>query len=174
MGAVTAAVIGAGTAIYSAKKSSDQAKQQAKLGREAIDAADPFRQYRPQYAEKLNKLMEDPSSITSTPEYKARMQAVQRQLSAQGYTGSGNALVAAAEEAGNVYQQAFTNLSQLSGAGVAPGGGYDTAAQMTSEGNAQKLSAIAGVGNNLTNLALTIGNKGGFNQPSSGNPNKKG
>lgn len=174
MAAVTTAVIGAGTAIYSAKKAGDQAKEQKKLGEKAIDAADPFRQYRPKYAEKLNELMTDPSKIQDTPEYKARIQAVQRQLSAQGYTGSGNALVEAANAGASVYQQAFENLSQLSGAGVAPGGGYDTAAGLTSEGNAQKLSAYAGVANNLTNLMSTIGAKGGFNQPAAGNPNKKG
>lgn len=159
MAAITAAAIGAGTAIYASKQSSKQAKAQNKLAKEGIDAADPFKQYRPKYAEQLDKLMSDPSSITSTPEYKARMDAAARQLAAQGYTGSGNAILEAANAGGAAYQQAFQNLGQLSGAGVTPGGGYSDALSSLSEGNAQKLSAYTGVANNIGNLALTAGQR---------------
>lgn len=162
MAAVTAAAIGAGTAIYAQKSASKQAKAQNKLAREGIDAADPFKQYRGKYAEQLDKLMTDPSSITSTPEYKARLDAAARQMAAQGYTGSGNAILEAANAGGAAYQQAFSNLGQLAGAGVTPGGGYDQALAAQSEGSAQKLSAYAGVANNLGNLALTAGQR--FNQ----------
>jgi hypothetical protein len=163
MAAITAAVISAGVAIYSAKKSSDNQKAQNKLGKEAIDAADPFKQYRPQYAEKLNALMQDPTSIESTPEYKARITAAQRQMAAQGYTGSGNAIEEAANGAGQAFEQAFSNLSMLSGAGVTPGGGYNTAIAGNQAANDQYLSSVAGVANNFSNLALTVGNR--FNQP---------
>lgn len=159
MAAITAAAIGAGTAIYASKQASKQAKEQNKLAREGIAAADPFASYRPKYAEQLDKLMSDPSSITSTPEYKARMDAAARQLAAQGYTGSGNAILEAANAGGAAYQQAFQNLGQLAGAGVTPGGGYDSAMQSMSEGNAQKLSAYSGVANNIGNLALTMGQR---------------
>lgn len=165
MAAVTAAAIGAATAIYGAKQASKQAKDQKKLAQKSIDAADPFRQYRPKYAEQLDKLMSDPSSITSTPEYKARLDAAARQMAAQGYTGSGNAIIEAANAGGAAYQQAFQNLGQLAGAGVTPGGGYDQALASQSESNAQKLSAYAGVANNLGNLALTAGQR--FNQAAS-------
>lgn len=168
MAAVTAAAIGAAGAIYSANKAAKASKEQAKLGQQAIEAADPFRQYRPQYAEKLNTLMSNPSSIQDTPEYKARIQSVQRQLAAQGYTGSGNALVEAAEAGASVYQQAFQNLAMLSGASTTPGGGYDTALNAQANGSAQNLSALSGVTNNLSNLALTIG--GRFNRPASSAP----
>lgn len=157
-----AAVIGAGASIYASKKSSKAAKEQNKLAREGIEAADPFKQYRSDAAAQLDKLMKDPSSIMESPEYRARQQAVARQLASQGYTGSGNALVEAAEAAGTSYQQAFQNLSQLSGAGVTPGGGYGQAQQTAIAGSEQNLSALAGVANNLTNLASTIG--GQFNQ----------
>lgn len=163
MAAITAAVIGAAGAIYAAKKSSDAQKAQTKLGKEAIDAADPFRQYRPQYAEKLNALMQDPSSIENTPEYKARITAAQRQMAAQGYTGSGNAIEEAANGAGQAFEQAFNNLSMLSGAGVNPGGGYATAMQGNQAASDNYLSSVAGVANNFSNLALTVGNR--FNQP---------
>lgn len=159
MAAITAAAIGAGTAIYAAKQSSKQAKEQNKLAQKGIDAADPFREYRPKYAEQLDKLMSDPSSITKTPEYKARLDAAARQMAAQGYTGSGNAIIEAANAGGAAYQQAFQNLGQLSGAGVTPGGGFDSALASQSESNAQKLSAYAGVANNIGNLALTAGQR---------------
>jgi hypothetical protein len=166
MAAITAAAIGAAGAIYSANKASKDAKANRKLGQEAIDAADPFRQYRPQYAERLNALMSDPSSIQDTPEYKARVQAAQRQLAAQGYTGSGNALVEVANAGGVAYQQAFDNLAMLSGANTTPGGGYQTAAGLQQGSQDQQMSALAGITNNFSNLALTIGQK--FNQPGYG------
>jgi len=163
MAAITAAVIGVAGTVYAANKSSKAAKEANAVAREGIEAADPFRQYRPQYATKLNELMSDPSQIQNTPEYKARIQSVQRQLAAQGYTGSGNALVEAAEASGAVYQQAFSNLAMLSGAATTPGGGYGNAVSAMQNGSAQNLSATSGVVNNLSNLALTIGQR--WNQP---------
>lgn len=172
MAGVTSAVIGVAGSVYASKQAKKNAEKQAKLAQQGIEAADPFRQYRPQYAEKLNKLMADPSSIKDTPEYKSRLEAASRQLAAQGYTGSGNALVEAAEAAGTVYQQTFNNLAMLSGANTTPGGGYGQALQAGSEAGAQNLSATSGIINNLSNLAGVIGNKyqqkqslGTFNQP---------
>lgn len=163
MAAITAAAIGAGTAIYGSRQASRQARSQEQLAREGIEAADPYREFRGAAAERLNTLMADPSKITETGAYKARMQAVQRQLASQGYTGSGNALVEAAEAAGTVYQQEFENQGRLAGAFTTPGGGYDNAMSTMANSGAQNLSATGGVGNNLTNLALTVGTR--FNSP---------
>lgn len=163
MAAITAAVIGVAGTVYAANKSSKAAKEANAVAREGIEAADPFRKYRPQYATKLNELMSDPSQIQNTPEYKARIQSVQRQLAAQGYTGSGNALVEAAEASGAVYQQAFSNLAMLSGAATTPGGGYNNATQTMQNGSAQSINDRMGIANNLSNLALTIGQR--WNQP---------
>lgn len=166
MAAITAAVIGAGTAIYAAKKNADAQKKQQEMQQQAIDASDPFRTYRPEYAAKLDKLMNDPSSIVDTPEYKARLTAASRALAAQGYTGSGNAIVEAANGGGQAFQQALQNLGVLSGASTGQlGGGYAAAMQSAQNGNEQSLSSIAGIGNNLANVALTVGQR--FNQPSS-------
>lgn len=167
MAAVTAAAIGAAGALgsaYMAKKSGDK---QAKLAQQGIDAADPYKQYRPDAAARLNALMQDPSSITESPEYKSRLDAAQRQLAAQGYTGSGNAIIEAANAGGQAYQQAFSNLALLSGAGQAPGGGYGQAMSSLADSEAQKMSAYSGVVNNLGNLALTYGQR--FNTASTGN-----
>lgn len=163
MAAITSAAIGAGTAIYGARQASRQSREQAQLAREGIEAADPYREFRGAAAERLNTLMADPSKITETGAYKARMQAVQRQLASQGYTGSGNALVEAAEAAGTVYQQEFENQGRLAGAFTTPGGGYDNAMSTMANSGAQNLSATGGVGNNLANLALTVGTR--FNKP---------
>lgn len=163
MAAVTAAVAGVAISAYSAKKASDNAKEQNKIAREGIEAADPYKQYRPEAAERLNALMNDPSSIEDTASYKARMSAAERLMAAQGYTGSGNAILEAADAGGAAYQQEFANLSMLSGAGQAPGGGYANASQAMAEGNAQKMSAYAGVANNVTNLISQ------FNKPAGNN-----
>lgn len=159
MAAITAAAITTAGTIYATKKASDNQKKQQQLAMQGIAAADPYAQYRPDAAVKLNALVNDPSKITETAEYKARQQAVARQLAAQGYTGSGNALIAAADAAGESYQQAFSNLSMLAGAGQAPGGGYGNALQANQAGMDQTMSGYAGIVNNLGNLAQTIGDR---------------
>lgn len=159
MAAITAAVIGVAGSIYASKQAKKQGDKDRALAREGIEAADPYKAYRGDAANRLNTLMADPSSIQDSAEYKARIQSTQRQLAAQGYTGSGNALVEAAEAGGGAYQQAFNNLAMLSGANATPGGGYATALQSSQNNSAQQLSATSGVTNNLANLALTVGGK---------------
>jgi hypothetical protein len=155
MAVVTAAAIGAATTVGSAYMANKQAKKQGKMAQESIAASDPFGKYRPEYAEKLNKLMEDPSSITDTPEYKARQTAAARQMSAQGYTGSGNAIIEAAEAGGASFKEAADRLGGLAGAGATPGAGYANAMESQQAGDAQKLSAYQGVASSLGNLAST-------------------
>lgn len=89
-------------------------------GSSSTSAYDPYAQYRPAAATKLNDLMNNPSSVQQLPEYQAQLQAASRTSAAQGYTGSGNALVAAANAGGQAYQQAFNNLAMLAGAGQSP------------------------------------------------------
>lgn len=81
---------------------------------------DPYSQYRPAAAAKLQDLMNNPDQAANTSYGKAMMQAAGRTMAAQGYTGSGNALVAAANAGGQAYQQEFNNLVTLSGAGQSP------------------------------------------------------
>jgi hypothetical protein len=89
-------------------------------GNSNLAAYDPYSQYRPAAAQQLNALMKDPSSAVNSGYGLAEQQAASRTMAAQGYTGSGNALVAAAQAGGNAYQQQFNNLAMLSGAGQAP------------------------------------------------------
>lgn len=81
---------------------------------------DPYGPYRGAAATQLNALMADPSKVQQLPEWAAMQQAASRTIAAQGYTGSGNALVASANAGGQAYQQAFNNLAMLSGAGQSP------------------------------------------------------
>jgi len=162
MAAITSAVVGVAGSVISSRQASRQARQQNELAREGIDAADPFREHRAGAATRLNALMADPSSIKDSAAYKARMQAVQRQLAAQGYTGSGNALVEAAEASGAAYQQEFDNLAMLSGANQAPGGGFSNAMASRAQSDATRLSGTTGI---INNVAAGIRDIGGFNRP---------
>jgi hypothetical protein len=147
--------------VFSASQSNKQAKKQEKLAQQGIDAADPFRTYRPKYAQKLDEFMQNPLGVLdSTPTYKARLDAAARTMAAQGYTGSGNALVAAADAGASAYQQELNNLMTLSGAGVTPGGNYSSALQAQSNASDQRLSGYAGVINNLGAIVSSNNNPG--------------
>ena len=123
---------------------------------------DPYAPYRGAAATQLNNLMANPSSITSSPTYQAMMQAAQRQSAAQGYTGSGNALAAAASAGGQAYQQQFNNLAMLSGANTSPSVGAGAAAnanaynQQNNQNSWIQLASLFGNSNAGSNLANTL------------------
>lgn len=132
-------------------------------GSSSTSAYDPYAQYRPAAATKLNDLMNNPGSIQQLPEYQAQMQAASRTSAAQGYTGSGNALVAAANAGGQAYQQAFNNLSMLAGAGQSPALAQNAANQQANyqqQANNQMWGQIG----NLAGQAIN-----GFSNSSAGN-----
>jgi hypothetical protein len=156
------AAIGLAGSLFGASQARKQAKADAKLAQKGIEAADPYGPYRKQAAEELNKL--SAASVVDTPEWKVRQEAASRQMAAQGYTGSGNAIVAAAD-AGNVaYQQAFDNLARKAGIDVQPGGGYAAALESRKSGNDNVLGGIAGIVNNAANFGMSV-----FNRPYLGN-----
>lgn len=166
MAAITTAAIGAGTALYGAYQSNKQGKEAKKAAQKAQDAADPYAAYRDDAAQKLNALIADPSRITDTATYKARQKAMERTMAAQGYSGSGNAILGSADAAAAAYQQEFDNLAMLSGAGTGTqtaAGVYGSSTGAISNANDNKLSAWSGVANNLVNLGQTV-----FNRPTTG------
>lgn len=160
---MAAVAVGAAVSLGTAYMAKKQGDKQMKMAQKGIEASDPFGKYRPEFAQKLQDLMNDPSSIVDTPEYKARQEAAARAMSAQGYTGSGNAIIEAAEAGGASFQQAYNNLSNLAGVGATPGAGYGQALQSQENAQSQNLNALQGVGNNLVNLAERYGNRGSFN-----------
>lgn len=124
-------------------------------------AYDPYAPYRGAAATKLNTLMSDPSSLTQLPEYKAQTQAAERTMAAQGYTGSGNALVAAANAGGQAYQQAFNNLALLSGAGQSPAGAQSAANQQANYQQNQQNQMWGQLGGIAGNVISGFNNMGG-------------
>jgi hypothetical protein len=89
----------------------------------------------------------------------------------QGYTGSGNALVAAADAGASAYQQEFDNLSRLAGADVglqSAAGVASTGLQTSQQARSDNLGAIGGVVNNIGNLATVAA--GAFNRPAAAPP----
>jgi hypothetical protein len=93
--------------------------------------ADPFAPYRGGYAQQLQQLMANPSSVTSLPGYQAGLgqaeQTLTRQSASQGLTGSGTTAAAlanlGANYQGQFFQQQLQNLSGLAGAGSTGAGG---------------------------------------------------
>lgn len=165
MAAITAAAIGLAGTIYATSQAKKQQKQAQQAAEKAQAAADPYAQYRGSAAQQLNALQANPSSIENTASYKARLQAAQRAAAANGFTGSGNALIMAADAGGEAYQQEFNNLALLSGAAQGTGNAvnaYASGLGARSAANDNYLSSISGTVNNLTNLTQTIGN---FNKP---------
>lgn len=121
-------------------------------GSSSTTAYDPYAPYRGAAATKLNALMADPSTISTLPEYQADMQAAGRTMAAQGYTGSGNALVASANAGGQAYQQAFNNLSTLAGAGQSPAAAQSAANQQANYQQGQSNQMYGQLGNTAGQL----------------------
>lgn len=101
--------------------------------------ADPFGPYRAQYAQQLQNLTNNPSSVTGTPGYQFGMdqgtQAVRRSMAAGGFGGSGNEAIAlnkyGQDYASQQYMQQLQMLSQLGGANINP----QVGASITGQGN---------------------------------------
>lgn len=149
------AIIAAGIGVAG---SSAEGKKNRSAAANAAAASNPFSQYRDEYAQQLQHLMFHPQmAMKNNPVYKSMLQGAQRTMAAQGYTGSGNALAAAASAGGQAYQQDFNNLALLSGAGIQPGSSQTSAAgQIIGANNAQ--------GSQLTGIMGSImGQQGGKN-----------
>ena len=137
-------------------------------------AYDPYAQYRPAAAQQLNALMKDPSSAVNSGYGLAEQQAASRTMAAQGYTGSGNALVAAAQAGGNAYQQQFNNLSMLSGAGQAPASAMQAANNQANIQQGQsnqmwgQIGGLVGQGINAYNNSGGGGGSGTSYDPNTG------
>lgn len=164
MAGITSAVIGAATTVYSARQAKKQQKEAQRFAEEQMSAMDPFAEHRGEYAARLNALASDPSSIENTALYRARLKAAERAMAAQGYTGSGNALAAAADAGGSVYQQELENLMALSGAVQGLGArasAYGTAAGAAGNANDNYLGALSGLGNSIVGLGGMFGGGSG-------------
>lgn len=171
-GAVAGAVVGG--VVDSAMSGGSSGSQQA------AGAADPFASQRGQYQTMLSSLINDPSSITSTPGYQFGLQqsqnAVEGSAAANGMVNSGNVLSALSTNAQGYAATQLNNqellLAQLSGANV---GSPGTAGQIL-QGQNQLNQQAAGTVGNAIGGAVTSGfnsanNSGSFSFGASGSEN---
>lgn len=134
---------------------------------QAASAADPFASQRGQYQTMLSSLINDPSSITSTPGYQFGLQqsqnAVEGSAAANGMVNSGNVLSALSTNAQGYAATQLNNqellLAQLSGANV---GSPGTAGQILQGQNQLNQQAAGTVGNSITSGINQGVNSGGF------------
>ena len=124
--------------------------------------ADPFAPYRGAAAQQLMALQADPSLVTKQPGYEAGLQAVERAGAAEGFTGSGNMMVALSQYGGQAYQQAIQNLMTMSGASQAPATGAQVGATATQD----QFSAYTAGLNSLGATMMALG--GGSKNPGDG------
>ena len=144
-----------GTGIYGLY----QSEQQRKLAKLAAMRADPWGTSggRDLAASQLQGVLSGGSdAYMNTPAYRARMQAVQRSMAANGYLGSGNMAVAAANAGTAGYNEYLQQMSGLAGANQNP------AASGTME-----LTGTSGANNLAMNSLGLIGKGIGYNQGSS-------
>lgn len=99
-----------------------QAGNLSALSREAANRADPFASRRSKYADMLDALYANPSSIVNMPGYKAGETAVTRSQAAGGYLGSGNMMAALQKYGGDFFNSEANRLATLAGAGSVGGG----------------------------------------------------
>ena len=161
-GAATSAVVGSALGGGSGNSGAQQASSQA----------DPFASQRPQYQSMLANLINNPSSVTSTPGYQYQMQqallGVEGSAAANGMLNSGNVLSALTTQAGNQASTQYYNqaelLAQLAGANI---GSPGTAGQITQQQNAlnqQGISTLAGgIGNTVQQGVSSYFNGGSSN-----------
>lgn len=104
----------------------------------ATSATDPYAQYRPQAAQQLNTLMNQPSQAMSQPGYQQQlqqgMQQAQRGAAATGQLQSGAEMNALQQQGqntfGSYYNTLVGNLMQMSGASQNPASGQVAAQQI--------------------------------------------
>jgi hypothetical protein len=102
--------------------------QLGQAGQTAAAAADPFAQYRPQYANALAELQRNPSYVQNLPGYKFSLdqgqQALTRNMASKGYLGSGNMLAELQKQGQGFASQQFNTerdfLAKASGAYLDP------------------------------------------------------
>ena len=93
--------------------------------------------YSQQAASQLMALQANPSSVTSTPGYKAGLEAVEQSDAAKGTFGSGNTLLDLQNYGQQAYQQQFNNLMSIAT------GGSQTAASAAGVNNSSSANYMA-------------------------------
>lgn len=111
-------IFNVGSSLYGLKKAGDLED----LAMMAANRQDPFGPYRGQYAQRLQDLYANPTSVANLPGYKAGLDAVERKMAASGYLGSGNMALALQDYGGRMFDAEAARLAQLAGSQFGPSG----------------------------------------------------
>lgn len=150
-------------------------------GTQAQNAADPFAPHRAEYANQLDALMKDPSSVQNMPGYQAELaagtQTTERALAARGQVASGQEMIALNDlgrtQQNRYFGEQFKRLSELSGAGQSPAAGAQlgvnvAGAQAKAQGEA--LSSLPGVVNSMSSIPNLFASSQPQQQPTASAP----
>lgn len=140
--------------VYSGIQGMNNADKLGKMAESMAGRADPFAQYRPEFAAQLAALMRDPSRVTSMPGYQTGLEAVQRSMASQGYTGSGNMMAELAKYGGNFFGQEVNRLAGLSGANVNPAASAQMYTDATMNSMMGQMSSMGLIGGGLRQWGL--------------------
>lgn len=110
------------------------------MSKDAFAAGTPFSGSRPFYENMLKELMQDPSKVKDQPGFKFGMdqgiEAVKRNASSTGFSGSGNEMLEIEKFAQGYADQFFMGqenfLAQLAGSGITPNTSSAVQAQQNS------------------------------------------
>lgn len=127
-------------------------------------AADPFAQYRPGYADKLNAVMVNPNLVTELPGYQFNLRqgldAMSAKQAQQGRLASGGALLESNAYGQNYAQNALKDyigtLAQFSGATQAPGIGSTAAANIGAANLGSTMGGINAVSQGVGQISNPI------------------
>jgi hypothetical protein len=141
-------------------------------GTGATSATDPYAQYRPQAAQQLNQLMNQPSAALSQPGYQQTLteglKQAQRGAAATGQLQSGAEMAALQSQGQNVfgsyYNTLLGNLMQMSGASANPASAQ-TAAQQIAASKQNMLNQNLGTLTSGIGSIASLYNSGGTSDP---------
>ena len=144
-------------------------------GTGATSATDPYAQYRPQAAQQLNTLMNNPSAALSQPGYQQTLteglKQSQRGAAATGQLQSGAEQAALQSQGQNVFGSYYNtlvgNLMQMSGASQNPASAQTAAQQIAASKQNMQSQNLASLTSGITGLG-SIASLYGGNNPSQG------
>lgn len=171
------AMIGAGLGgLYGLFSGGDEETQSGVDANKMAAMSDPAGQFRGQWADRLNQLVMDPSSVTQTPGYQFQMEqgteAINRGMAASGQLQSGGEQLALQKFGQGLASDSWLRqIQMMSGlVGGSPGGGaqsYMSALQNRQEMQKRKQGEMMGGLGGLSKLFGGMGTSSG-GQPTSG------
>ena len=130
--------------IYGSHLANQNAQQLQQMAQQS-NAMGP---YRAQYAQQLQQLMANPSSIQNLPGYQAGVEAINRDAAAKGYFGSGNMAASLGMYGNQIYNQQAQMLAGLAGSNISPA----VAGNMVNSAGQSQLSGLGMLGSGVNTV----------------------